>query len=1773
MEFYILNKNEEITATLSTDSKGKHTPIYSAIVDEKLKSYDILELSIPANIENKQDIKEEYSIVFKDVKGWREYILSEIVDEDDGDITRTIQAELSSVELLDEIIQNNLAKSSTDATILLTSMLKGTRWTVGQVDPSIYNQSFSEDTTMLSVLESIDLLANSFSAEVSFNYVVAGNKITKRQVNLIKQVGADNGKRFEVDKDVISISRTIDSTALKTAIIPFGKEPEEGKKRLDITNLVWSKSKGDPADKPKGQTWIGNPDALVKWGKLNENGSRRHRFIAQEIDVETEAQLASMAWLQLGRYVNPKCTYEVKALDLYTLTGDEDLRHEYAQLGDRIIVTDYYFAEPLVVEARVIELKRDLIDPLNNDLVFGDSKQAFSAGAVTDSIQEVKKQIAEKIESVRVSADGKTNTYTGSQTPANPNEGDMWYRPHPNLPNEEQYLVFNGLTWDIILDTSELNNVAKEVDAVIAEMVIEKERIEGVLIKADQAIADAGFAGINATEAKANASTALEKANTAKTNADKAIADVGVMSPKVTKAVADADSAVVSANTAKTNAETALTTAQTGLTNSVTALDKAGQALTKATATETATGSLTTSHDALTKTVGLKADKTELDKVNGTVTQHGLDITANATAIGVKADKSVVDTINQTVATHSLSIKATADSLASKAEKTLVDSLSGTVATHSTTLTQTAKDIALKADSKEVNTIKGTVDTHSTAISANASGLLVKAEKSEVNNLTGKVTSNTTQIGVNAQAINARLTSTQVDSLVSAKNYVNETQLNATADRIKLEVSSIETELNEEIGEVSLRDKTEVLQGTEIYTDKSDDAVVHVDVDGVSVGGGSGKNLISNCPTGNLTVTSSAIETWKYETLTFDKMTSGKVYTFSADVEILSGNPLKVSLSARLKDGTDSNSSFSTATIVNKKITSTITSVGTEEKLFIYAGEASTTSGNSLIFSNIQLEEGTVATAYEPPAPTPDYPIPIESLNNFDIVSSVGGRNLLLGTKLWNSGIFVKNEGVVDGEILTIPSTRYVDLMYIPLKKGEEVVISADVMYGSISKPNTTWALAQFYKNGTRAYYAWQTKSATTTSGEWERVVNRIVMPFDCDFSLGLRTDNNTGDEIKFRRTKLEVNSIATPYSQAPEDILPDTKSDTLYKTNITLPEPLRSVGDVKDRLFRDNDGLWKIERNVGEVTISKSMNGIWNKSISRNPEYAYFFNTQSMFGMGDKRRTHSGNSPLTFSNFKTLPKQTYQNVAEEGAVTWSDDTPFIFVVKLSRFGTLVDANINKWIKENPINAQYALDVPTTETLSQEFQTKLNNIQSFKGSNYVYTLHDKSGILPPNLNATFKSSAWYRDYVLGDSLDSLNSKVVENSSAITIASDKIESKVSKTEFSILEGKQSATQSQVTQTAQGLLSKAESTVVNAMKGTVDTHSTQIVQTNKDIALKADSSVVNTISGKVTNNSSAISANSTAIGLRLTSVQVEGVLSAKKYINETQLKATSDGLTTNISSTNIELGKSNTRITNVEATANGLQTTVSNKAEQSQVTQIAGQIASKVEGSVYNTKMTQLDSSINLRLTTGQVNESILADKQIKDTRTTNQLPNWYYANYPKQTVEEFKQRATMGVTGTAVYGQLTTQVQWDSSTGGSMTQIFNSSDGVFQRKSNINNTWTAWEQTAEVSKIVAQINLSPKGVLIQGKNIQLDGDVVMDNAFVNRIKAIEVIADKITTGTLNGANVNLINLNASSITAGTFTGANYRLDLNTGTQEFRHPTNGNTLIMNQAIIGF
>lgn len=553
--------------------------------------------------------------------------------------------------------------------------------------------------------------------------------------------------------------------------------------------------------------------------------------------------------------------------------------------------------------------------------------------------------------------------------------------------------------------------------------------------------------------------------------------------------------------------------------------------------------------------------------------------------------------------------------------------------------------------------------------------------------------------------------------------------------------------------------------------------------------------------------------------------------------------------------------------------------------------------------------------------------------------------------------------------------------------------------------------------------------------------------------------------------------------------------------------------------------------------------------------------------------------------------------------------------------------------------------------------------------------------------------------------DTTKNLVTTHTTQISQNATAIASKVEKSVVDGIKGTVDTHTTQIAQNATAITSKASQSSVDTLSGTVSTQGTLLTQTANALSSKAESSLVNTIKGTVETHTSQISQNATAITARLTSAQVDALVVGKKYVNETTLNATANGITSTVtqlstkvdsktdivtamngggkifsnpvnfstsvgtvtgmliietpitssymtklsisgfnytgSTTNIDLevsfyayqptsfvnfsyvnkgnypidkvqlartsdgravvliglptnswaypkiavteaiighneppdsfksgwsikfstattGYTNLhnvlgtdfdfKISKVEQTINGIQTTVADKADKSQITQLSTQISAKVESSTYNSKMTLLDQAINLRVTSAGVNSivdaSILADKTIKDTRNDNQNPNWYWSNYPKQTVVEFKLRTTMGLTtGSDTYGTLTSEVPWNDSSAGYVTQTFKTGTGTFTRQGQTT-SWTDWVQVPDVARIVSQINLSPAGVYIQGKNIQLDGNVSMQTAFVDKIKAIDLIADRITTGTLNASNVNIINLNASKVTAGTFNGLTF-----------------------------
>ncbi|QCS77671.1 hypothetical protein FEM46_10405 [Lactiplantibacillus plantarum subsp. plantarum] len=91
---------------------------------------------------------------------------------------------------------------------------------------------------------------------------------------------------------------------------------------------------------------------------------------------------------------------------------------------------------------------------------------------------------------------------------------------------------------------------------------------------------------------------------------------------------------------------------------------------------------------------------------------------------------------------------------------------------------------------------------------------------------------------------------------------------------------------------------------------------------------------------------------------------------------------------------------------------------------------------------------------------------------------------------------------------------------------------------------------------------------------------------------------------------------------------------------------------------------------------------------------------------------------------------------------------------------------------------------------------------------------------------------------------------------------------------------------------------------------------------------------------------------------------------------------------------------------------------------------------------------------------------------------------------------------------------------------------------------------------EKAGVINAINISPEGIQIYGNKLHITADTYIDNAIIKDAMIANLSANKLTAGTINAANINVINLNANNITTGTINGSNLSINLNTGNVQFQ-----------------
>jgi len=391
---FIFDRDENLKAVLRRESP-ESMPYWEAAFVKQLNGDIRLKFHIPADHDDAQYIEEESRVVYRDDDNMERLLVVRETEEkrtSDDRVRKFVYCKDAAIPELNDSPVERISYESATPLQVLNDVLKNSRYQPGIVD-SFDPKPFHIEMT--NAMQAIQQMIETWGGEIRFRVQVSGNKIVFRYVDFLTRLGKNTGKRFEYKKDIQEIIRKVNTRNLKTAIYPLGKsiKNDDGtEEKLTIADVEWSTANGDPVDKPKGQKWIGDPDALEKWGYLNEDGTRSHRFgFWENTEIEDPVALIQAGWdyLQNSGIMEPQVSYELSVLTLEKLSGYE---HEAVRLGDTVYVIDRGFKKPIEIEARVIEIERDLDKPKNSRIVLGNFVETF-----IQSVDQVRQDVEKRI--------------------------------------------------------------------------------------------------------------------------------------------------------------------------------------------------------------------------------------------------------------------------------------------------------------------------------------------------------------------------------------------------------------------------------------------------------------------------------------------------------------------------------------------------------------------------------------------------------------------------------------------------------------------------------------------------------------------------------------------------------------------------------------------------------------------------------------------------------------------------------------------------------------------------------------------------------------------------------------------------------------------------------------------------------------------------------------------------------------------------------------------------------------------------------------------------------------------------------------------------------------------------------------------------------------------------------------------------------------------------------------------------------------------------------
>lgn len=302
-------------------------------------------------------------------------------EDSERDGLTSITATDAGVEELAGMVVRSAKAENVGARDAFAAILAETGWTLGTVTAT--ERTGSVDVYYQTAWKAILDAQNTFDARLVVRYEMENNAITGRVLDVLAKESTFRGRIFDSARDTDNIYTTRENAPV-TMLFGIGKAVSTGDnpQKLTFADIAWNRDNGDPADKPAGQDWISDPEAVAKYGQRQDVYSNQYQDDPEKLLRET--------WEELQKRCKPSMTITANVQDMEMTEG---FGHQQVRLWDTAAIVK---RNGTALESTIINIERDYVTPRLTKITLGNEEHASIAQQMANN-QKALEQLSNRV--------------------------------------------------------------------------------------------------------------------------------------------------------------------------------------------------------------------------------------------------------------------------------------------------------------------------------------------------------------------------------------------------------------------------------------------------------------------------------------------------------------------------------------------------------------------------------------------------------------------------------------------------------------------------------------------------------------------------------------------------------------------------------------------------------------------------------------------------------------------------------------------------------------------------------------------------------------------------------------------------------------------------------------------------------------------------------------------------------------------------------------------------------------------------------------------------------------------------------------------------------------------------------------------------------------------------------------------------------------------------------------------------------------------------------